>query len=91
MNHEILGEFIQKKENQDSIKIVRNAKGEYCYEVKVYGDTALDAEGMKKRAFALEQAARQRVESLKAGPSVEPGADTKDEKVLVMPGDAKLV
>ena len=91
MNHEILGEFVQKKENQDSIKIVRNAKGEYCYEVKVYGDSEKDSAGLQQRAFALEQAARQRVESLKAGTAVEPGADTKDEKVLVLPGDAKLV
>ena len=40
--------IIHSPDQQNSIKIARNAKGDYSFEVKVYADTAREAAALLK-------------------------------------------
>ena len=56
---------------QDSVEISRNAKGDYAFKVKIYGDSETDLDGIELRTFALEMRVRQRITALEEGGAEE--------------------
>lgn len=46
-----------KTDQQSSIKMSRNAKGDYAYEVKVYDDTPTDCEAKLRRYLGIAEGA----------------------------------